>query len=389
LDSNKNIFVFDTIFFNKYVVRKRELISIIGIDFNPYRSEIAILYDNKLIELIDFKLDTEKTINLSNKININNYYKIIFLNDPNSIAIISKNKILIIDLNDKKPIASFAPKLDYIEDAEYKTNENYLYLYQQDKNIKKFYYELVDLIDMRSEIIISDSMAGISRKNNLMISFKLIDKIPIFKIINLDPEIFLFNWADLPGHNNYLLKNFLNDDYKLDLNDIEINKSYDGMSINVFNYDKRHLAEIKVDKSKEYALLKIDEWTEELMISIEEGEQKIYKKILKESHNISLSLEEPDDNIKARYSPILLFSRDGKILYISDYSGNLIMWDWIKEPTIIEKESRYWYRTEEKTMLESRYINQNLFKCKQMNLRNASGIPEENIQELIKLGAVI
>jgi uncharacterized protein YjbI with pentapeptide repeats len=394
-DSNKNSFIFDSIFFNKYVVRKRDLIPIIGIDFNPYRPEIAILYDNNFINLLDFKTDTERTIDLNNKIIKDNDNKIIFLNDPDTIAIISKNRILIIDLQDKKPTARISPKLDYIEDAEYKSKENYLYLYRHDANIKKFYYEIVNLIDMRSEVIISDSIGRISRKNNLMISFKLDYGIPIFKIINLDPNIFLFNWDELPGKNNYLLLDFLREEYKLflydKLNDIKINKSNDGNEISVLDTNKTHQVQIKIDKSKEYAFLKLDDGrTDDLMISIEEGKQKIYKKILKESYNISLNLEEPDDTIKARYNPFLLFSKNGKIIYISDYSGNLIMWNWIKEPAIIEKRP-YWdsYSEEGKTMFESRYINQNLFKCYQMNLRNASGISEEKIQELKKLGAVI
>jgi len=150
------------------------------------------------------------------------------------------------------------------------------------------------------------------------------------------------------------------------------------------------LAEIKIDKSKKCAQLKIDEINDDLMISIENGEPKIYKKILKKSENISLRLDDTDDTVKPRYRSFLLFSKSGKKVYISDYFGNLIIWDWIKEPKFFEKKSSWYsYREGGKTMFKSKYINQSLFNCYQMNLRNASGIPEEKIMELIKLGAVI
>jgi len=222
-DSNKNIYVLDTIFFNNYFLKERTD-SAIGIDFNPYRSEIAILHNNTFLNLIDFKSNTEKVVNLRNIIDTHNDFKIIYLKDIDTIATVSKNSISIIDLQEKKNIANISPKLDYIEDAEYKSEDNCLYLYQHDINIKKIYCEVVNLIDMRSEVLINDSKGGISWKNNLMISFELIDKIPTFRITNLIPEIYLFNWDYIPGRHDHSLLKFLGNEYDLKFSDIEIKK---------------------------------------------------------------------------------------------------------------------------------------------------------------------
>jgi len=48
-----------------------------------------------------------------------------------------------------------------------------------------------------------------------------------------------------------------------------------------------------------------------------------------------------------------------------------------------------YYIQKSKTMLEARFINQNLFKCDFMNLYKTSGITDEKIQALIRMKAVI
>jgi len=246
-DSNKNIFIFDTVFFNKIDVRYGEQKSFVGIDFNPFRSEIALLYSNMNIKLIDLNLNTEKVMDLSTEAKSNNDCAIHFLNDPYIIAAISKNELSIINLQVGKLIKKSFAKLDYFDNAYYKSEENALYLYQHDKNLNKFNCEIISLNDMESEVITSDSRIEISKKYNLMISFEF-NKELIFKVIDLKPNTFLFSWENVPGKDSDLLIRFLNDEYKFDLKKIDVNKSDDGKNINVFNHET--IAEIPIGENE-------------------------------------------------------------------------------------------------------------------------------------------
>lgn len=495
LDSNKNIFIIDTVFFNKRVLGKWERMSVIGIDFNPSRPEIAILCSNMTIKIINLNTNAEKLIDLNNDLEHDNECEIHYLNDTDTIAIVSKNNIFIIDLQGRKPIIKSVTKLDYIEDSDYRSEEDSLYLYQHNKNSNEFNCEIVNLKDFRSEIIISESSAEISWKDNLMISYEF-KKNPIFKVVNLKPNIFLFGWENVPGKESDLLVQFLNDEYEFNLEKIAINKSDDNNSITIFNHetlaripidenekimeieiprnyyhspkikvtrhksdlvilgekynlkdrsyyfidilysvknleeirdsaidvDSRKLlnylkintgyekiyksadgksiyinrerqAEITIDASEECVHLKFSNGrTQDMILKTEKGMQNVYKKILKESHNTSLDLEKPTEHQRSKYNLLILFSKNGKSVFISDYSGNLILWHWSNEPTIIMKEGGIWNNYDmpkSKTMLEARFINRNLFKCYYMNLHNTSGIAEEKIQALVRMGAVI
>lgn len=490
-DSDKKFFIFDIVFFNEDAARHWEQMSMIAVDFNPFRSEIALLDANMNMQLIDFKLNIERIINLSDKIEVNSDSKIYFLNDPDTVAIISKNSLLIIDLQGMKPIKKHFLKLDHFQEANYNLEENNIYIYQYNKSLNKFNCEIVNLNDMGSEVITSDSRPTISWKDNLVVSFE-VNKELIFKVINLKPITFLFSWENVPGNDSHLLIGFLRDEYEFNLEETEINKSNDGKTITVFNHEtiakipidkdaeiladvgryfhpklkimrdmsnltiigkkyeakynedkdiilysvndleriqenpieidsrrllnylrintgyekiykstegkflyikRERLAEITIHASEERVRLIISNGSvQEMTIKTEYDCKNVYKNILKESHNTSLNLETPVELHRTKYKPIILFSKNGEAVYISDYSGNLLLWHWFKEPAIIEKERGIWNKYDipnPKTMLEARFINQTLFKCDYMNLHGTSGIIEEKIQSLIRMGAIV
>jgi len=58
-----------------------------------------------------------------------------------------------------------------------------------------------------------------------------------------------------------------------------------------------------------------------------------------------------------------------------------------------DKEGETWHKyhgsSRSKTMLKSRFINQNLFKCDFMNLCDVSGIKEDQLQALKRMGAIV
>jgi hypothetical protein len=181
------------------------------------------------------------------------------------------------------------------------------------------------------------------------------------------------------------------------LNYLEINTGYERIykssDSKALCINRERLAKLTIHKSKECAHLEVSNGrSQDMPIKIREDKQCLCKKILKESHNTSLHLEKLAEHSKAKYNPLILFSKNGESAYISDYFGNLILWYWSKEPNIAEKECGIWDKyniPKSKTMLEARFINQNLFRCDYMNLYKTSGITEEKIQALIRIGAVI
>jgi len=161
---------------------------------------------------------------------------------------------------------------------------------------------------------------------------------------------------------------------------------------------KEYLVELRLDKANEIAILQIGDIVYDFKVKIENDSILLYDRILKESYNNSLNLLDSGiynpTFIKTNflnYIPPIAFSKDSKSIYIADYSGNLLLWNWSKEPPLQEKEHINWdgkpYGS--KTMLKSRYINQNLFKCDYMNLCKVSGIREGQLQELKKMGAIV
>jgi|GEM_PF-4488673 len=497
-DSNKQLFIFDTIFFDRHDIGYTRQETVIGIDFDPSNPDIAVLYSNHIIEIFNITSKNKRTIDLRDKNMYGNYYDISYLDGSNSIAIISKQKINIIDVKNGESIKSIRINLDHIDGVDYKQDEDALSVYQNNKlDIKKkgwsygIDYEIVNLKEMRSEIIKTESMALVSRKDNLMLSIEFNDQntVPIFKIINLEPYEVLFNWEDKLGLDSHSLLNFLKYEYDFNLRNTEYNKSVDGKSISIYNYERiidipiyenkkiidniksskkikstvedgdltifgkkyeyyrsdknddsfdeviynvknfeemqegvihkdsrkllnylgkntgyetiykssdgkaificreRH-AEMTIDEQNERASLKLSNGiAQDMKIKRDKEGLNVYKIILKESYNNSLKLEQ-----STKYRPPMVFSKDSDSVYISDHSGNLILWNWKKEPNLKEKEGLIWDKynnLRSKTMLEMRFINQNLFKCNHMTLCNTSGINKEKIQALTRIGAVV
>jgi hypothetical protein len=124
--------------------------------------------------------------------------------------------------------------------------------------------------------------------------------------------------------------------------------------------------------------------------------------ILKESYNNSLLMayesfliedkkgnilfnDELENSYRSYYPPYILFEDNS--IYISDYTGKLILWNWRKEPHLHEKEKdeRGCGRSSiTKTMLKSKFINENLFRCHDINLNNVVGLSEEQLEALKK-----
>lgn len=155
---------------------------------------------------------------------------------------------------------------------------------------------------------------------------------------------------------------------------------------------REKLAELTIDEKKGNVTLKMSNGNfYGFKAKMKNNNFVIYDTIIKESYNQSLKMYY-EGNEQAHILP-LAFIKDGKKIIIADYSGNLILWNWASEPSLSEKGSKNWDRysdiSKSKTMLESRYINQNIFKCDYMNLHNATGLTEEQIQALIRMRATI
>lgn len=206
----------------------------------------------------------------------------------------------------------------------------------------------------------------------------------------------------------------------------KIYKSNSGKTICIC---RERLAEVTIDEMTDKAIVKISNGrTYELKAKKENDELILYDKILMESYNTSLKMSYSKENFKntenivqkfedrdgmdhklqstanlkfleeptkySRYLPPIVFSKDAKSVYIADYSGNLILWNWSKEPPLKEKGFETWghssiYYGISKTMLESRFVNQNLFQCNHINLCEVSGIKEDQFQALKRMGAVV
>nr|QNO52647.1 hypothetical protein CKMLAADM_00012 [Methanosarcinales archaeon ANME-1 ERB6]QNO52679.1 hypothetical protein OOKFEKOF_00018 [Methanosarcinales archaeon ANME-1 ERB6] len=87
---------------------------------------------------------------------------------------------------------------------------------------------------------------------------------------------YLFSWDSVPGDDDEKLKQFLRDDLDISwAEDVEINKSDDDKTIYIFKDENS--AEIKIDKKKEIATLKIRGGrTRDLIVKKEEGKLNIY-----------------------------------------------------------------------------------------------------------------
>lgn len=181
----------------------------------------------------------------------------------------------------------------------------------------------------------------------------------------------------------------------------KIYKSTDGKTISIY---REKIANLTIDEIKEIVILEMSNGiTYEFKLQRENGELKVFNTILAESYNTSLEMLYPEKSFETaedldliqgneftKYIPPIVFSKNTKSVYIADYSGNLILWNWIKEPSMKDKGYINWndhHLTLSSTMLKSKYINEDLFKCKCMNLHNASGLKEEQIEVLKKLGA--
>ncbi|MDD4653653.1 MAG: hypothetical protein PHQ34_15635, partial [Methanothrix sp.] len=309
--------------------------SLLGVDFNPFRSEIAVLDANKNIELIDFNLNTDKFIDLGKELDIinNNNNKIYFLDDPDTVAIILNKSIVIVDLLGSKPVKKYFTKLDHFEETNYRPEENSIYNYQYDINSNRFLCEIVNLNNMCSEVISNDLKGAISRKDNLMISFEINQDL-MFKVIDLEPNIFLFNWKNVPGIESDSLIRFLMDEYEFNLKEREINKSDDGKIVNVFNYET--IFNIQIDKTEE--IVEIG-WNKKIKVIIDgfkliiigekyntDKRMRCFEDILYVVENLEEFWEKPIDSdnrkllnylgISTGYEKIYR-SADGKFLYIN------------------------------------------------------------------------
>jgi hypothetical protein len=78
-------------------------------------------------------------------------------------------------------------------------------------------------------------------------------------------------------------------------------------------------------------------------------------------------------------------SLDERTIFISDYTGKLILWNWMEEPNLNEKEKheRGCGRSSNiKTMLKSKFVNENLFKFHDVNFNDVMGLDEEQLEAI-------
>ena len=279
IDSNKHAFVFDLTSFGQCIMKQKIMKDA---DFNPSRAEIALLSSDRRIKIIDIISKTEKLIDLNDV--DDKYYRISYLDNSNLLAIISKNRINIINLENGNLIKSMKIKLNNIDDINYVPKEHSLYLRQSTKSRVKgenytytVNYEIVDPKKMESEVINAELMGKISRKYNLMFSVEFNNEqmIPKFKIIDLEPNTVLFNWDNVPGTESNALLKFLKDGFDISLSNTKIHKSDDGKTIYISNYEK--IVEIPTDKMEEQIALKISGRTYNIKVKKENDKLIIYR----------------------------------------------------------------------------------------------------------------
>jgi len=432
LDSNKQVFVFDTASFGECIIREKT--NNIWADFHPSNAEIVILSSDGRIKTIDVNSKTEKFINVKTG-NNKDYTYISFSNDSNLIVIDSTNEIFITKFENGMPLKSVKSQLEQIDDIDYNPDEKSLFLRQTVKNEIRISLGDTSNIYFGENLFSWDDLRGKDNerfikflKQNFDINWVETAKI---KYVPKSTEI------DEKYRSKKIIKvHTIKNSLSLELNDEKtkvILKIDDGRTAefsvkrihNAYIYDNKYeIIDIEKMDSKVInagSMSTISRNSLKFSIEINEKEIKEYSdkalesrsifriiniktnKNLKESYNASLkmtySINPPhsgeDDNSTMYPPPAVVFSKDSKSVYISDYSGKLLLWNWSKEPSLESKTKRekwgndHWRISITKTMLESKYINENIFKCDNMNLAGVTGLCKEKIQSLKRSGAII
>lgn len=420
-DSDKQIFVFDTASYEECIINEKTNNE--WADFHPSNAEIVILSSDGRIKIIDIKSKIEKVIDIKNK-NDADCTHVSFLDDSNLCVINSINEILIIDSEDGIVLKSIKSQLEKIDDVDYNPDDKLLFLRQIINNEIQisglnegfnFYFgnnlNWSDLSGKDSEKLrqFLKQNYGINWVDTARIRLDSNGTIKVnsgknYLSLILNSEKTKINLILDDGRTDEFLvehqkrKNTYIRDNKYEIIDIENNDSniINAGSMGTISTNSILKFSIEFDENEINEDYAIESGSMFRITDLKTNEnlKESYNASLKMTYSINRSHSEEDD--KSNLSPpAVVFSKDSKSVYISDYSGKLLWWNWSKEPSLESKVKRekwgkdHWRVSITKTMLESKYINENLFKCDKMVLDGVTGLSKEKIQSLKRSGAII
>lgn len=323
IDSKKNVFVYQFPDIGKPTFKLLDC-ETIGSDFDETKPEIALLNKRGQVKLINIETNVEKLVDIVKSSEM--IINNMAYDGKNIYTLDNESTLIILDIHDKSTI-KVKTNLTNATTLEYNSIENLLYLRQIE--------EIEKLRKIRS------MYEADTEKRNYTYSVKY----EIIYLGKLKSEII-----------NSGIMGAISSESKL-LFDCDIS---------VDEYDQKPINKFKIR-------------------NLETGA------VYKESYNIALSMAYEKilgkDN-GHEYLPHTVFSK--KYIYISDFSGKLVQWEWKTEPSLEGKQTKdtgFGRSSVVKTMLKSRFINENIFKCDHMNISNVVGLSKDQLVALMRVGA--